>query len=163
MLSLNFNKSVKCPWTQTEIKKIFSIIQKKTKINGELEVNIVGEKEIKDLNFRYRGKNKVTDVLSFAWQEDGIVKTARQRRIVSQMNAGFASISSLTKNLGQIYICYPQIARQAAELSVNVKEEFVRMLAHGFLHIIGYDHIKKADAAKMFKIQEEIVCLYVGC
>lgn len=108
-------------------------------MNGELEINIVGDKAIKDLNFRYRGKNKVTDVLSFAWQEDKKVRT---------------------KYLGQIYICYPQIERQAKEFKVKPREEFVRMLAHGFLHIIGYDHIKKKEAEKMFKIQEAIVCLY---
>lgn len=142
MLKLNFNKRVKCPWTLGRIKKVFSIISGRTKTSGELEVNIVGEKEIKDLNFRYRGKNKVTDVLSFAWQEDGIVKS---------------------QNLGQIYICYPQIERQAKEFTVSAKEEFTRMLAHGFLHIIGYNHEKKKDAEKMFKIQEEIVCLYADC
>ncbi len=115
---------------------MFNVIYRQTGINGELEINIVGEKEIKDLNFRYRGKNKVTDVLSFAWQEDKIIKS---------------------KNLGQIYICYPQIEQQAKEFTVSVPEEFVRMLAHGFLHIVGYDHIKKPEAAKMFKIQEEVV------
>lgn len=140
MLSLDFNKRVKCPWTQKEIEKVFKIIQKKIKLNGELEINIVGKKEITDLNFRFRGLNKVTDVLSFAWQEDKIIKT---------------------ESLGQIYICYPQIVRQATELSVNVKEEFVRMLIHGLLHILGYDHVKKQDAKKMFKIQEEIVSKYV--
>ena len=142
MLSLELNKRVKCSWTKNGVEKVFSIIKKKVKLNGGLEVNIVGDKEMKGLNFRYRGKNKTTDVLSFAWQEDKIIKT---------------------KNLGQIYICYPQIARQAAELSVNVKEEFARMLTHGLLHIVGYDHIEKQDAKKMFKIQEEIVCLYAGC
>lgn len=139
MLSLNFNKRVKCPWTQKEVEKVFKIIQKKTGESGELELNIVGDKEIKDLNFRYRGKNKTTDVLSFAWQEDRLVKT---------------------KNLGQIYICYSQIVRQAKEFSVKTKEEFVRMLAHGFLHIIGHDHEKKKEAEIMFKIQEEIVSEY---
>src|SRR3989344_2439350 len=140
MLSIDFNKRVKCPWTRSEIEKVFKIIQKKVKVNGELEVNIVGEKEMKDLNFRYRGKNKVTDVLSFAWQEDKLIKT---------------------KNLGQIYICYPQIVRQAKQYTVKVKEEFARMLTHGFLHIMGYDHIKKKDAVKMFKIQEDIVNVFI--
>lgn len=140
MLSINFNKRVKCPWTQGAVEKVFGLIQKKVKVSGELEVNIVGDKEIKDLNFRYRGKNKVTDVLSFAWQEEKLVKT---------------------ESLGQIYICYPQIARQATELSIKVKEEFVRMLTHGFLHIMGYDHVHKKDAKKMFKIQEEIVTDYI--
>ncbi|KKR34712.1 MAG: putative rRNA maturation factor [Candidatus Magasanikbacteria bacterium GW2011_GWA2_40_10] len=136
MLKINFNKRVKCSWTSGRIKKVFNIISSRIKISGELEINIVGEKEIKDLNFRYRKKNKVTDVLSFAWQEDSVVKT---------------------KNLGQIYICYPQIERQAKEFKVLVEEEFVRMLTHGFLHIIGYNHEKNKDAKKMFKIQEEVV------
>lgn len=140
MISLNYNKRVKCPWTENEIKKVFKIIQNKTKKSGELEVNIVGDEEIRNLNFRYRGKNKVTDVLSFAWQEDKIIKTPK---------------------LGQIYICYPQIVRQAKQFAARTREEFVRMLAHGFLHIIGYEHIKKKEAAKMFKIQEEIVNMFI--
>ena len=142
MFYINFNKSVKCPWTKSGVQKVFDKIQKKIKLNGELEINIVGDKDIKDLNFRFRGINRTTDVLSFAWQEDKVIKT---------------------KSLGQIYICYPQIARQAKELSVDVKEEFARMLTHGLLHIMGYDHVKKQDAKKMFKIQEEVVCLYTGC
>ena len=136
---LDFNKRVRCPWTESEIKKIFKIIQKRIKLNGELEINIVGDKEIKDLNFRFRGLNKVTDVLSFAWQEDKIIKTA---------------------SLGQIYICYPQIERQARQVKVDTAEEFTRMLTHGLLHIMGYDHVEKKDAKKMFKIQEEIIIDY---
>ncbi len=122
---------------------MFNVISKKTKVNGEVEVNIIGDKEIKDLNNRYRGLNKVTDVLSFAWQEDEVVKT---------------------NYLGQIYISYPQIVRQAKELSIDTDEEFVRMLTHGFLHIIGHDHLKKKEAEIMFKIQEDIVeeCLFLG-
>jgi probable rRNA maturation factor len=142
MLSLHFNKRVKCPWTRSEAEKIFSAIQKETKASGELEVNVVGDKEITDLNFRYRGKNKTTDVLSFAWQEDKKVKT---------------------KHLGQIYLCYPQIARQAKQLKIKIKEELARMLIHGFLHILGYDHAQKKDAEKMFKIQEKTVCHYADC
>ena|SRR3989344_6073092 len=155
MLSIDFNKRVKCPWTRSEIEKVFKIIQKKVKVNGELEVNIVGEKEMKDLNFRYRGKNKVTDVLSFAWQEDKLVHSATLQRTIAWHD--FAK----SKNLGQIYICYPQIVRQAKQYMVKVKEEFARMLTHGFLHIMGYDHIKKKDAVKMFKIQEDIVNVFI--
>ncbi len=140
MLLLDFNKRVKCPWTESEVEKVFSLIQKKIKVSGELEVNIVGDKEIKNINFRYRGLNKVTDVLSFAWQEEKLIKTA---------------------SLGQIYICYPQIVRQAKEVKVSAKEEFARMLTHGFLHIMGYDHEEKKDATRMFKIQEEIVGEYL--
>ncbi|MBI2037866.1 MAG: rRNA maturation RNase YbeY [Candidatus Magasanikbacteria bacterium] len=136
MLSFELNKRVKNPWSLEGIKKVFKLIYKHTKINGEVEVNIVGDKEMKSLNFHYRGLNKTTDVLSFAWQEDKIIKSSY---------------------LGQIYISYPQIAKQAKELRIDSEEEFVRMLAHGFLHIIGHDHIEKKEAKVMFGIQENIV------
>lgn len=121
------------------MEKVFRVAHKLVKINGELEVSVVGDREMKELNYRYRGKDCVTDVLSFAWQEDKQVKS---------------------EFLGQIYICYPQIARQAKEFGVKIGEEFVRMLAHGFLHVAGYDHLKKLEAEKMFKIQEEIIKKY---
>ncbi len=139
MLSLDFNKRVRCPWSLLEIQKVFKVIHKNTKINGEVEVNIIGDEEQKKLNFHYRGLNKTTDVLSFAWKEDKVIKT---------------------DYLGQIYISYPQIVRQAKGLGISAKEEFVRMLAHGFLHIIGHDHIEKKEAEVMFGIQEKIVEQY---
>lgn len=140
MLTADFNKRIVCPWSAKEINKIFHWIRKHTGINGEVELNIVGDKEMKQLNFHYRGFNKPTDVLSFAWKEDRIIKT---------------------DYLGQIYICYPQILRQSKDLSISPKEEFVRMLAHGFLHIIGHDHGKKKEAEIMFGIQEQVVDDYL--
>ena len=139
MLRVNFFKRVRSPWTLSGVEKVFRAARQLIKINGELEINVVGDKEMKALNYRHRGKNNITDVLSFAWNEDKKVKS---------------------EFLGQIYICYPQIARQAKEFGVKINEEFVRMLAHGFLHTVGYDHIKKLDAEKMFKIQEEIIKNY---
>lgn len=136
MIKLDFNKTVDCLWNLVKIQKVFSQIEKVTKAKGSVEVSIVGDKEIRDLNFRYRGLKKVTDVLSFAWQEDKVIKT---------------------DSLGQIYICYPQIVRQAKTFGVKPEEEFVRMLAHGFLHIIGHDHGKKKEAEIMFGLQEDIV------
>lgn len=139
MIKLDFNKTIDCPWGLVKIQKVFNQIERVTKAKGSVEVSIVGDKEIKDLNFRYRGLKKVTDVLSFAWQEDKIIKT---------------------DSLGQIYICYPQIVRQAKTFSVKPEEEFVRMLAHGFLHILGHDHGKKKEAEIMFGLQEDVVDKY---
>lgn len=135
-ISIDFNKRSKCHWGKKDVEHIFYFVHKYAKVSGEVEVNIIGDAEMKQLNGHYRGKNKPTDVLSFAWKEDLVVKTSY---------------------LGQIYICYPQIVRQAKELSIASDEEFVRMLAHGFLHIIGHDHIEKKEAKIMFDLQEAIV------
>ena len=136
MLSVDFNKRTACPWNQKKVDKVFRSIAQLTGKAGAVELNIVGDKEIKELNFHYRGLNKPTDVLSFAWQEDAVIKTSY---------------------FGQIYISYPYIVRQAKRLKIKPVEEFVRMLAHGFLHIIGHDHGKKKEAVVMFEIQESIV------
>ena len=119
----------------TQIKKVVNFLSKKErKIKGELEINIVDNKEIKKLNKIYRGINSPTDVLSFAWQEEKSLK-----------NSNF---------LGQIYLSAKQIKIQSKEYKVSEKEEFVRMLVHGLMHLIGFDHQKEREAKRMFQKQE---------
>lgn len=135
-----FNKNVYCPWLGRDIDKILALCAKyEKKIKGELEINVVSASEIKQINKRCRGINKPTDVLSFAWREDKKIKT---------------------DNLGQIYLCYEKITAQAKEHGAPVREEFVRILVHGVLHLVGYDHCEKKEAEKMFKLQEKIVDNY---
>lgn len=136
MTEIVYNKQVGCPWTKKAVKRLLAVIKKKIKLKGGLEVNIIGSAAMRKLNRQTRGKDKVTDVLSFAWQEDKILKS---------------------NFLGEIYICYPRIVSQAKSFDVPVKEEFIRIFTHGILHLTGYDHIKKKDAQKMFMLQEQIV------
>ncbi len=137
MIVVSVVKKNVIPWADKWISGVVTLTAKKEKkIKGEVEIIIVGDKEIKQLNRTYRGKDKITDVLSFAWQEDGSVPT---------------------NILGQIYICYPQIKRQAKTWRVTAKEEFARMLVHGLLHLVGYDHGDEKDSQKMFGLQEKIV------
>ena len=137
MVEIEFNKTVKCPWTEKKVSKIVQICAKKEKkVKGIIDIEIVGDKRIKSINKSYRGIDRVTDVLSFAWQEDK---------------------SFQSNYLGQIFVSYPTIVRQAKAYSVTTKEEFIRMLVHGLLHLVGYDHVAKKDAEKMFSIQEKIV------
>ena len=132
-MTLLYNKLVNCPWTKEKTEKTLRPLWKKLGLKGDVEINVVGDSAIRQLNLHYRNIDKVTDVLSFAWSED--------KQIPSRM-------------LGQIYICYPQIARQAKACKVTVKEEYVRILAHGLLHVAGYDHCTKPEAGKMFALQE---------
>lgn len=137
MIVVNLFKNISIPWQTRWITEVANLASKKEKkIKGEVEIVIVGDSEIKKLNRNYRGKNKITDVLSFAWQEEGKIKT---------------------NVLGQIYICYPQIKRQAKVWRVTPKEEFTRMLIHGLLHLAGYDHGSDKEAKKMFALQESVI------
>lgn len=85
---------------------------------------------MKSLNSRYRGIKKTTDVLSFTSTEGG-----------------------------DIFISLPQIKRQAKLFSVLWQEELDRILAHGLLHLFGYDHIRKPEAGRMLAQQEKLVKL----
>jgi len=117
-------------------KKVFKFLKNK---NGDLSVNLVSEKKIRELNKQYRGKDKVTDVLSFSMMEKGRSKSEKE------------------SDLGDIFICEKQVKRQAKEYKVSEKEEFKRMLVHGVLHLLGFDHQKTSEAKKMFKLQEDII------
>lgn len=96
-----------------------------------VSVAFVSEADIKRLNAQYRGKNKVTDVLSFNLDEGEL--------------------------LGEILLCYPQARRQAQELRHGVREELLFLLVHGLLHLHGFDHETARDAQRMFPIQKRIL------
>lgn len=104
-----------------------------------ISIHLVGEKEIKALNREHRKINKVTDVLSFPLCEVGEI--------------GDKGCSEV----GDIFLCVPKIEKQAKEYGVRFEEEFCRMLTHGVLHLLGFDHQNKKEAKKMFDLQEQIV------
>lgn len=127
-------------WTVKKIREIVQLVACSSGVKeGVVEVNLVSPAEIKKINRRSRGKNEVTDVLSFAWQEDHAVRT---------------------KHWGEIFLCLERIQEQARRFEIKEEEELARLLAHGFLHLLGYDHGKPADAKKMFARQEAIVKKY---
>lgn len=99
---------------------------------GVIGVSYVSDEEIQRLNRMYRGKDKVTDVLSFA-----------------------SDFVEHTGTLGDVIISYDQAVRQAEEGDIEL--ELVDLIVHGILHVLGYDHEEPADAAVMFPIQDSLV------
>jgi rRNA maturation RNase YbeY len=105
--------------------------------NDLVSVHFIGDRHMRTLNKRYRNRDKTTDVLSFATEES-----------IRVFEAG---------DLGDIFVSVPQIARQAKAYRVRQKEELIRMIIHGVLHLLGFDHIKKHEAKKMFALQEKVL------
>lgn len=127
-------------------KYIFDVLtislKKLKQKNGSISLSVIGEYKMRRLNKNHRNKDYVTDVLSFP----------------ADSNSFFGKhLNNLEREYGDIIICPKQIERQAKEYNITYKEEFTRMLVHGVLHLLGYDHIKKKDAAIMFPKQEKIV------
>lgn len=118
------------------VEKVFKFLKNK---NGDLSVNLVSENKIRELNKQYRGIDRVTDVLSFPLLEKGKSKSEKEC------------------DWGDIFICGAQVKGQAKEYKVSEEEELKRMLVHGVLHLLGFDHQKANEAKKMFKLQEDII------
>jgi probable rRNA maturation factor len=116
----------------------------KIKINYEVDVSLVGDKEIQDINRNYRHIDRITDVISFAFNDD--------KAPGNQIND-----PKVERMLGEILICLPQAKRQAKEYGNTEQRELSFLFVHGLLHLLGYDHMKKEDEEIMFPLQEKIL------
>ena len=103
---------------------------------GELTIRIVDEAESASLNGRFRHKPKPTNVLSFPYEAEALDEPI----------------------LGDLVICAPVVAREAAEQGKTGEAHWAHMVVHGVLHLLGYDHEKDDDAEKMEAREREILC-----
>lgn len=118
-------------WVQFVLKAIAKRISAKQRERiKNCAVIFVGDARMRTLNRVHRGQDRATDVLAFPGT-DG--------------------------ELGDIVIAVPYVRRQARRFSVSFKEECARMLIHGTLHLLGYDHHLPTQARRMFKLQEAVV------
>ena len=126
-----------------EVEKLLNFTLKRKKIKNDIfNIIIVDEDKIRKLNKDYRNKDSVTDVISFALEDD---KTF---------------IKTDMRILGDIYICLNKAKSQALEYNHSFLREISFLSIHGLLHLLGYDHMKKEDEEEMFSLQEMILDEY---
>jgi len=101
---------------------------------AELSLALVGNREIRELNLRYRNKDEPTDVLSFPlWEK----------------------LPTGTRILGDVIISIEQAEKQARERKRTLEEELETLLIHGILHLLGYDHERSQGEAKIMREMEK--------
>lgn len=115
-------------------------------LDAELGVSIVDEDEIRELNRDYRGKDRVTDVLSFP-QFDG------HEELWSNLSDEEGSVSLL----GDVVICHEQAMRQAEEYGTGAVRELTYLFVHSIMHLMGYDHMDEDEKQLMRKREEEVL------
>ena len=107
--------------------------------NATFSIVFVDNEKIQYLNKNYRNIDRVTDVISFAFEDN--------ERIV------YNSV----RFLGEIYICIPRMIEQAKEYGHGETRELAFLTVHGLLHLLGYDHMNEEDEKEMFALQEVIL------
>ena len=129
----------------------FAARQLSLKDSTEMSVTMMTNPAIRKLNQQYRGVDRATDVLSFAAEESG-----DETPII--MDPELAA--ELPENLGDLFVSIDKVEEQAKFLGHSVDRELGFLVAHGFLHLNGYDHEKPADEQRMFDLQREILDEY---
>lgn len=128
-----------------EIDELLDLIEFMAKYMGEedseFNVIIVDNEKIHEINKTYRNIDRETDVISFALNDD-------------------ETCNSFIRVLGDIYISIDKAKSQAEEYGHSLKRELSFLTVHGFLHLLGYDHMEKEDEIKMFSLQNEILKEY---
>lgn len=104
--------------------------------NLVFDVNVVSSAQIKSINKKYRGIDKVTDVISFANRDEQTL---------------FVPL------LGEIFICLDKAKQQAKEYKHSVQRELIFLFTHGLLHLLGFDHQNKKDEKQMMDLSKKII------
>ena len=126
---------------------IEKVVNKAFEVEGvkkaSCSIIIVDNTFIHKLNKEYRGIDRVTDVISFALEDDKSMIIPDDIRL-----------------LGDIYICLDKAKEQAKEYGHSLERELCFLAVHGVYHLLGYDHETEEDAKIMFKKQEEVLMEY---
>ncbi len=110
--------------------------------NVEFNIIIIDNPRIHEMNKKYRGVDRETDVITFALEDHKDIE--------------FEDV----RILGDVYISIDKARSQAVEYGHSLKREISFLAIHGLLHLLGYDHMKPEDEKVMFDLQDKILDSY---
>tara|TARA_Y100000816_G_C25984965_1_gene514427 strand:+ start:333 stop:779 length:447 start_codon:yes stop_codon:yes gene_type:complete len=131
----NWKKHISNPkkYLTNKIKTIGPLIKLIKNKNVNLSIMLAGNKEIKDLNYKFRKKNKITDVLSFP--NNNINEIKNKKKLY----------------LGDIILNFYKINKK------NFNDDFDKLWVHGLLHLLGYKHYYDKDFKKMSSLERRLL------
>lgn len=129
------NESVVAAIAQAEIPDMFA--------GRELEISVVltDDKTVQTLNHEYRGKDKPTNVLSFATLDDDETPLPPAGPVM----------------VGDVILAFETLGREAEDMGKSLRDHFTHLLVHGTLHLLGYDHENDTDANIMESLEINIL------
>lgn len=130
-LSLSLSETRRPSWLDAEVEGKLCDIARSLESPSPVDLILVDDGYIRRINRDFRGLDRPTDVISFAY-------------------AGEADARLWKEDLGgEIYVSHETVEREASAMGVGVGNLFLRTGVHGLLHVLGYDHQSDSDAARM--------------
>ena len=128
------------------LEKLLDYAREKEEIenDAELSITIVDNETIQEINKQYRDKDQPTDVISFALEEHG------EEEIEIRGD-------NLPRHLGDIIISIEKVNEQANEYGHSFNRELCFLAVHGFLHLLGYDHMTTEEEKEMMERQDHLL------
>lgn len=120
-------------------------------VQRRVSVVIADDDTLRALNRKYRGIDKTTDVLSFAFDNQGEYYGDADAASdwAPDTDAAFILPPHESPDLGEVIVSYPQAQRQARAAARPIERELAYLIAHGVLHLIGHDHMQADDETLM--------------
>jgi len=122
-------------------------------LEGDFEISLLGcdDARIAALNADFRGKPRPTNVLSWPSEERGAEQDGDMPQPPGE------GLPGMPEELGDIAIAHETCAREAQEQGKTLADHVTHLLVHGCLHLLGFDHIRPADAELMERLEVEIL------
>ena len=136
-----FRAAVRVSWLRDIARRV--LVAEGATGPAQVGVVVTDDETVRGLNRRFLGLDEPTDVLSF-----GLAVTDE---------APFALPPEEAASLGEVVIAYPTAVRQAEEAGRGIEVEVAHLLAHGLLHLLGYDHQRPEDERAMRRREEEVL------
>ena len=122
-------------------------------VRQQVSLVIADDETVRELNAGYRGLDKTTDVLSFAFDNEGEYYGEGDAPFegLAEGLAGeeFVLPPGESAGLGEVIVSYPQAVRQAQEAGHSIRHELASLIAHGILHLMGHDHMDDDEEREM--------------
>ncbi|SFF00498.1 probable rRNA maturation factor [Paenibacillus catalpae] len=140
------------PWIN-RLEQLLQIAGEMEGLNdGEVTLTFTDNEQIHQLNREYRNIDRPTDVLSFAMQDDG----TEELDIIFEVESE-DEVDPISGMLGDIVISVEKAKEQSEDYGHSLEREIGFLFVHGFLHLLGYDHMDDAGEAEMTSKQEAVL------
>lgn len=156
-----FSEVVSPEWIRAVVVGVLSI--EPDWASESVSVVIADDQSVAELNLAHRGLDETTDVLSFSNHHSGQYYGEDDGHYTAERDTAFVLPPGFAADLGEVIVSYPQVERQAREAGHTAQKELAVMLAHGILHLLGYDHERESEAAEMFSIQAKAIAALDHC